>query len=839
MRWEAAAVTLVILLSTAQVGAWPTPPPGPYVPHGPIDIENDAAFNASNGVVSGAGTPADPFVISGWSISSGHTMGIVITNVTSSFVVRNNLVEADYPIWIHDMASVGVVDNNRIVANSAGITVASADAVIVNNSFVGNLGTGGINGIVLTKSNSDVEQNEFIYMPYAILATEGSPTIRCNDIHDDTVLAGVSVKFTTNATIECNTISSCVTGIVSLDAIGTVIVNNTVTECQFGLDVTLTKDATILNNTIRASFHTQVHFWHTSGNFSGNLVVDGMADGIVSEQSPMVVSNNTIEANLHVGLWLINTAAEVDANLVAHNSVGIFFDGVSASDLTANVIVNNTVGIDLPYASRQAILHMSANLVNGVNVDGTLNASQQVFFDQAANVQIDGGLRDSGFSAGYFGSISAQGNLVLYDVDSVFVGASVISHTNVGVTAVNSFNVVVNGSVITDAIVGVSASAVFTGMQEPACAVSVKNSTINITIDPTGTLGVDVHDCFVHLSNDTIATVATGVRVDAQTTGIIQGTVITNTDVGLDVSAQSGLTVSGNVVENGGVGARFSGGQLTVTGNVFTQLDVGVSLTGGATLTFLRNDVTLDGTGVADGGACDGRSDTACGTLLAQGNVFAGNGGDGVRVNGTSTFQGDVFVGNGGNGAVLASAALLNVTADQNGGDGLVINGSWSIRASQFVGNAHDGALVAGTGEVRGSVFNSNQDAGLHTRASYVEVLDSNFSRNFDGILFDDAVSTGGGPTVSTTAILRSLPDGGSFDPMDVHRSVLLGNERDAIRAGLQLVNATRNYWGGGPPAIDVADTVGAFQNGVTPLVIFTPWYVDPALTTTGPLPGL
>jgi hypothetical protein len=67
-----------------------------------------------------------------------------------------------------------------------------------------------------------------------------------------------------------------------------------------------------------------------------------------------------------------------------------------------------------------------------------------------------------------------------------------------------------------------------------------------------------------------------------------------------------------------------------------------------------------------------------------------------------------------------------------------------------------------------------------------------------------------------------------------------VGNTRDAMRVGAAVVNATHNYWGkAAGPSVDLADTVGTFQNGVSPAVRFAPFYTDPAMTTTGPIAGL
>ncbi len=62
--------------------------------HEPIYIFGDEDFTYSNGVMSGSGTSADPYVIEGWSISPANAdYGVYIDHTTSFFVIRDCVVE--------------------------------------------------------------------------------------------------------------------------------------------------------------------------------------------------------------------------------------------------------------------------------------------------------------------------------------------------------------------------------------------------------------------------------------------------------------------------------------------------------------------------------------------------------------------------------------------------------------------------------------------------------------------------------------------------------------------------------------------------------------------------
>lgn len=110
----------------------PLPGSGPYATHPPIVILNDAMFTPANGVVSGSGTAADPYVIAGWQINGSlwapTVAGVnpfppaVYLDSTSAYVViRGNLIE-DSPsaqVWLKDAAHVSV-EGNLLVTHAGG-----------------------------------------------------------------------------------------------------------------------------------------------------------------------------------------------------------------------------------------------------------------------------------------------------------------------------------------------------------------------------------------------------------------------------------------------------------------------------------------------------------------------------------------------------------------------------------------------------------------------------------------------------------------------------------------------------------------------------------------------
>jgi len=59
--------------------------------HSPITIDGNAGFTALNGVNSGTGTAADPYIIEGWDIVPApyFNNAITVSDTTAYFIIRN------------------------------------------------------------------------------------------------------------------------------------------------------------------------------------------------------------------------------------------------------------------------------------------------------------------------------------------------------------------------------------------------------------------------------------------------------------------------------------------------------------------------------------------------------------------------------------------------------------------------------------------------------------------------------------------------------------------------------------------------------------------------------
>ncbi len=115
---------------------------------GPIAILSDADFTADNGVIGGAGTPGDPYLIVGWEIRvpSGSLYGIRIENTTVPFVVRGCVVSGALDsrgaaIYLADTRG-GTVEDCTVVDSINGLRIETSTDITIRDNYLGVRGVG-------------------------------------------------------------------------------------------------------------------------------------------------------------------------------------------------------------------------------------------------------------------------------------------------------------------------------------------------------------------------------------------------------------------------------------------------------------------------------------------------------------------------------------------------------------------------------------------------------------------------------------------------------------------------------------------------------------------------
>lgn len=139
---------LLLVLVVPQGTALAAPGPPAALPraasHAPILIEGNAALTASNGVTGGSGTPADPYIISGWTLNASSAIGLDVRNTTDFVVIRGLQVIGPGAPWAFAgirLANVShtAVENVTVRGTAVGVRLErSLDVTVEGSDLSGN-----------------------------------------------------------------------------------------------------------------------------------------------------------------------------------------------------------------------------------------------------------------------------------------------------------------------------------------------------------------------------------------------------------------------------------------------------------------------------------------------------------------------------------------------------------------------------------------------------------------------------------------------------------------------------------------------------------------------------
>ncbi len=134
------ALLIVLVLAPAARAQPLTPAPvRPSAVHSPIAINGDAGFTAGNGVTGGSGTPANPYVISGWELNASAAAGLDVENTSAWLEIRGLDIRGmpgftAYPgIRLRNVTNV-LVESTNVSGTAAGVQIVSSSSVSVAGS---------------------------------------------------------------------------------------------------------------------------------------------------------------------------------------------------------------------------------------------------------------------------------------------------------------------------------------------------------------------------------------------------------------------------------------------------------------------------------------------------------------------------------------------------------------------------------------------------------------------------------------------------------------------------------------------------------------------------------
>ena len=276
--------------------------------HSNILIVGNSGFTPANGVVSGTGTASNPYVISGWDISSSPTnICVKVENTTAYFLMENDSVSC------------------------------------------GNVGTGIIFSGV---SNARLESSIVGGSGYTLEVSSSTNITLSSDTFNGGMYGNVDVSGTTNLTVIGNTISGSGQGSgYSIRTSKHVMISGNNVRSYYGSGVSDSSNVTISNDVETASYIEGVIFIERSTN--------------------VTVSNNSVQANLSYAIWFRNSNNTVITNNRVNGGgvngysnwdQGIVLDSSLNFQIIGNNVTLEAVGIHLSSSTGNRVYHN--NLVN-------------------------------------------------------------------------------------------------------------------------------------------------------------------------------------------------------------------------------------------------------------------------------------------------------------------------------------------------------------------------------------------------------------------------------------------------------------------------------------------
>jgi parallel beta-helix repeat protein len=230
-----------------------------YVAHDPIIIYSEDQLRNSTGVTGGSGTADDPYVISGWDISTENIGGcIFLWRTTSHYVIRDCHVHCADAVCIEVQdAPNGTIENCVVDDGSIGIFATGSSHTNITGNTVTNMTTLGIcvgsSAWVNVTGNTATDDGNFG------MALEYLANVICtNNVVSDNDRTGLDIFVVANVTVTGNNFSGNGGDGVFVNEASDLLIegNNITSNLACGLNVTAATSISISHNRFIAN-HVQ------------------------------------------------------------------------------------------------------------------------------------------------------------------------------------------------------------------------------------------------------------------------------------------------------------------------------------------------------------------------------------------------------------------------------------------------------------------------------------------------------------------------------------------------------------------------------------------------------
>ncbi len=322
-------------------------------PRAPITILSNMDFNAANGVLSGTGTPTDPYIIQNWAIVGGAAAGIFIANTDAHVVVRGNeLLQPAYlpPFVICNFPTWGICTHVGTTADDSYNWLEPGAPFVMPPGWVG-LRT-------WNAANVHFESNSVDGYPYGVVVETStaidltsnvvSPPSRLGyAVRDELVNASRSPMLRDLRDTTCDGLVNCPLqkSVIPIDDDAAVIVrdsqalsfaSNVLHGFTFGAKLH-NSQAAFEGNTLSGNYFAFLAWAGSQATFHANIVEDNAAGWFAcGPETYVLIQENQIVGN--------NGAAPFGMAIMVDGGDPYCGPGVKA-DILGNLIANNTAGI--------------------------------------------------------------------------------------------------------------------------------------------------------------------------------------------------------------------------------------------------------------------------------------------------------------------------------------------------------------------------------------------------------------------------------------------------------------------------------------------------------------
>lgn len=505
------------------------------------------------------------------------------------------------------------------------------------------------------------------------------------------------------------------------------------------------------------------------------------------------VLNNTIQLN--AASTIIGT--NYDDSSYSSSTIGSKITGNYALTIAGGGLINQTYGFD---TSTGIVLSNANNdFTGGLNIaGGAVNTAGRVQLGAAAipvntNLTVDGYLNLAGFSA-TVGSFSGAGTVHSSsgsptftvgngDATSIFSGtltgtlalakSGLGSFTLVGANTYSGNTTVNAGSLINGAVNALSnASAVNLAASGATLALGTNNATI---ASLSGVLGSSI-------------TIGSGaiLSVKQTTAGTYSGTMSGLGGLTLAVGSTNTLTLTGNNTYSGGTSISAGTLEVQTSGTALGASSGGVSVASGAVLRIsgtlnsaIANAITLNGTGISNGGALI----NASGTNSFSNTVSLATA---SQINVATASQLSLSGVVSGVTSTLTKTGLgtLVLSANNTYGGGTLINaGALQVQTNSTALGLSSGAVTIAT------------NAALRVSGTLNSAIANAITLNGTGVNNDGAlINVSGSNSFSNTVTLNTASQIEVSANQLSLTGVVSGNALNKTGAGTLILSSTNNY---------------------------------------------